>query len=109
MEAFPTVLSARSVREFSQPHLTAMVYPSVQNPDTATSLKPLTDGQVSDLNNGHSGWLYIRAKVLYQGHRTEACFEYPVLAGQPKSSTASEGAAKSATAYSLPRPGFQLR
>lgn len=83
LDSGPSLDQAQEVHEFLWP-------PPIENPETITTAKELTEGEVADLNNGHDAWLYVRIEILYGSHRTDFCREYRVLAGAPKTAPSGE-------------------
>ena len=59
--------------------------PPFENREVASRSSVLTEGQAADLHNGYGGWISLRARVLYNGHRTDLCIEWQVIAGTPQS------------------------
>jgi hypothetical protein len=83
LDSGPSLDQGQQVHEFLWP-------PPVQNLETITTAKELTDGEVSDLNNGHNAWLYVRIEIFYGSHRTDFCKEYRVIAGKPQTAPGGE-------------------
>jgi hypothetical protein len=59
--------------------------PPIVTDKIAQSLEPLSSETVNGLlTNGDKGWLYVRAKVVYNGHYTDFCQEYRVIGSSTK-------------------------